>query len=65
MDFEPPQARVHPAEGALPRGPGVQPRRVRALDPERPALRLLTIALLTVLFTLLAFGAMWAILLPG
>ena len=38
------------------------PRRVRALDPERPALRLLTIALLTVLATLVAIGVWWAIL---
>jgi hypothetical protein len=42
----------------------LMPRRPRALDPGRPALRMVTIALLTVLFTLLAFGAMWAILLP-
>jgi hypothetical protein len=62
--WQPPRAPVHPPEGALPRGPGLQPRRVRALDPERPALRLVTIALLTLLVTLLAFGAMWAILLP-
>ena len=37
------------------------PRRVTPLDPARPWLRLLTIALLTVLFTLLVFGAWWAI----
>jgi hypothetical protein len=39
------------------------PRRVRALDPGRPALRLLTIALLTALATLGAIGAWWVILL--
>ena len=33
----------------------------RSLDPEKPALRLLTISLLTVLWTLLAIGIGWAI----
>ena len=41
----------------------LSPRRVRALDPTRPALRLLTIALLTALATLAAIGAWWVILL--
>ena len=65
MRFQPPRAPVHPPDGALPRGPGAQPRRVKALDPSNPVLRTLTIALLTVLFTLLVFGAAWALLLPG
>ena len=41
------------------------PRRVAALDPARPALRLVTIALLTVLVSLLVIGAAWALILPG
>jgi hypothetical protein len=56
---------VHPPDGALPRRPGAQPRRVKALDPARPALRLVTIALLTVLATLLVFGVWWAILIAS
>jgi hypothetical protein len=41
------------------------PRRVAPLDPARPALRLLTIALLTLLSALLVIGIAWAVLLPG
>jgi hypothetical protein len=39
----------------------VAPRRIAPLDPARPALRLLTIALLTVLTSLLVLGIWWAI----
>ncbi len=63
MTFQPPRARAHPPASALPRGAGAAPRRVKALDPARPALRLVTIALLTVLGTLLVFGICWAVLL--
>ena len=38
------------------------PRRVKALDPGRPLLRLLTIALLTALSTLVFMGLWWVIL---
>ena len=61
----PPRAPAHPSPRALPRGAGATPRRIRALDPARPALRVVTIALLTILLTLLAFGIAWAVLLPG
>ena len=40
------------------------PRRVSSLDPARPALRMVTIALLTVLFTLLVISVVWAVALP-
>jgi hypothetical protein len=39
------------------------PRRVRALDPGRPALRLVTIGLLTLLACLLGMGIAWVIVL--
>ena len=41
------------------------PRRVAALDPARPALRLVTIGLLTLLVSLFVIAVAWAILLPG
>ncbi len=41
----------------------VEPRRMRGLDPARPGLRLVTIALLTALWTLAAIAIGWAIVL--
>ena len=43
----------------------VPPRRMRPLDPGRPALRMVTIALLALLVSLLGWGIAWALLLPG
>ena len=40
------------------------PPRLKTPGPARPALRLVTIGLLTVLFTLLVLGVAWALLLP-
>ena len=40
------------------------PARRRALDPARPALRLVTIGLITILCTLLAFGVAWLVAVP-
>ena len=39
----------------------VAPRRISALDPARPALRMVTIALLTVLVSLLVLGIWWTV----
>ena len=41
-------------------GPGPTPR-IKALDPAKPALRLLTIGMLTLLGSLLAIGIAWAV----
>ena len=43
----------------------VPSRCVRPLDPGRPTLRQITIALLALLASLLGWGIAWALLLPG
>ena len=65
-EWLPPRARAHPPEGALPRAPGAMPhRRPHLPDPSRPAARIVVIALLTILVTLVLMFIVTLLALPS